>query len=179
MTTAYVGDLGSGQQIYVENLGEQTTVALNQSSAGQQQSQKHSFNTGQWHLPPMLSRTALGWVLQLEAEQGRFFVQLQTGQIQVSTQPPASTSAEVQPLRPVEQEATVRSVEPMQPMQPMQPLKMGNMEMQMNPMQMRMGNMELRMGDSQKTDRHFCTQCGHAVAQGDRFCAQCGHRLES
>lgn len=84
-------------------------------------------------------------------------------------------------------------------------MKMGNMQMSMNPMEMRMGDMELRMGDSSSNrststsassasassqfrspsenaassahPRRFCSQCGAPITLGDRFCASCGTRL--
>ena len=66
-------------------------------------------------------------------------------------------------------------------MEQMEPMKMGNMEMNINPMEMRMGKMKMRMGSSNSTSntKQFCSQCGASVQLDDRFCSSCGHRLNS
>jgi len=38
----YIGNLGAGQQLYIENQGTQTLIMLTSSSTGQQQSQSSS-----------------------------------------------------------------------------------------------------------------------------------------
>jgi zinc-ribbon domain len=183
---AYTSDLGAGQHLTVENQGTQTLVTLNSSTPGQQQSQRSSFETGTWIMTPILLRTAIGLILQLEASQGKTFVLIQGHQVQILPTPPIMTGADILPLH-FEPTDTSTAETPMQPMQPMQPMRMGNMEMQMNPMQMRMGNMELRMNSPAATQdasqpepqstKRFCPQCGQPVDAGDRFCAHCGHQL--
>ncbi|MEW6499127.1 MAG: zinc ribbon domain-containing protein, partial [Cyanobacteriota bacterium] len=62
---AYQCNLDAGQQIIIDNQGEQTAITLTSSGSGQQQSQRTSFTTGIWTSPPVLFRTSTGLVLQL------------------------------------------------------------------------------------------------------------------
>ncbi|WP_275993834.1 zinc ribbon domain-containing protein [Argonema antarcticum] len=175
---AYIGDLGSGQQVYIENQEPQTAITLISSSPGQQQSQSSSFQTGTWTKPPALFRSATGFVLQIEGTEGSRFVRLQANGISSFSETPSLSNAEVIPLQQVEKSPQP----PMQPMKPMEPMKpIGDMEMRMSPnMEMRMGNMEMRMGSVEEetaATKRFCTECGKVVGEVDRFCTHCGHRL--
>jgi hypothetical protein len=177
---SYAGDLDHGQQLYLENAGEQTVLSLSSRAAGQQQTQSSSFQTGSWSAPPTLFRVSGGFILRIESGQRQTFVGIQANQWQLLSNAPSLQAAETVPLRQVNQGE--QSALP--PMQPMQPMKMGDMEMQMNPMQMRMGNMELRMdearspqSESAPAQKQFCSQCGQKIQVGDRFCAYCGHQL--
>jgi hypothetical protein len=174
---AYTSDLAAGQHLNVENQGTQTLITLSSNAPGQQQSQRSGFETGIWIMTPILLRTAIGLILQIEASQGKTFVLIQGNQIQVLTTPPIMTGADILPLH--YEPTDTSTAEPF--IQPMQPMRMGNMEMQMNPMQMRMGNMELRMNNpsSAQINPTFCPQCRNTVNVGDRFCSQCGHRLDN
>ncbi len=210
---AYTCELGPGQRIYLDNIGGQTAVTLYTGNGGQQQQSGSQFTTGAWTTPPEVFRTDQGVVIKLTTAQGVHHLQLQgnqmgwmtgspsLGQAQqmqtsaVSTPPggsmptmepmPAMGSMSPMTLQPI------AAPPPMQPMQPMQPMKMGNMEMNANPMEMRMGNMEMRMGEAfgsspaspsvsapaSANQPKFCSQCGTSVKAGDRFCANCGHQL--
>ncbi|WP_204139339.1 zinc-ribbon domain-containing protein [Halomicronema sp. CCY15110] len=210
---AYTCELGSGQRLYLENVGEQTAVTLASGSAGQQQQSGSQFPTGTWTAPPELFRTQQGVVIQLTTAQGTHHLQLQGNQLGVMSQSPALGNAQqmqmssgvampgnamppMQPMgatQPMPPMSPMQPMEPMQPMQPMQPMKMGNMEMNANPMQMRMGNMAMQMGNAASSSAassntassgaaspgkaKFCSQCGTAVQPSDRFCANCGHQL--
>jgi NADH pyrophosphatase NudC (nudix superfamily) len=195
---AYVSELGTGQQIYLENQGPQTIVTLVSAAAGQQQSQRNGFETGNWHGPPTLLRTAAGLIVRIDADRGQFFVQVQGSGMGLLTTAPALTGADVlslrqvadqhaasssqmEPMEPMKPMEPMEPMKPMQPMQPMEPMRMGDMEMSANPMEMRMGNMHLRMGSPEQQQkpsaRRFCPQCGTGVSPEDRFCASCGHRL--
>ncbi|MGC9502783.1 zinc ribbon domain-containing protein [Baaleninema sp.] len=188
---AYVCELGSNQRVYLDNRGTQTVVTTVSSGAGQQQQSSSGFDTGAWTSPPMMYRTPDGVVLQVRTERGDRTIQIQGQQMQSQTaaQPeriplnevdemPAASEPSMEPMKPME---------PMQPMQPMQPMKMGDMEMNANPMEMRMGNMEMKMGSPPSmggqtggqtgSQRRFCSQCGAPVQAGDRFCGSCGNRL--
>jgi ribosomal protein L32 len=184
---AYLCDLGTGQKVYIENRGTQSAVTLVSSSAGQQQSQRSSFETGEWLVPPTLFRVSTGFVLQLESRQAKTFVTLQPGGMSVLNAAPALIAAQALPMQQVTSETipNINPMPPMQPMQPMEPLKpmppmqMGDMQMRMEPMEMQMGNMRLSMGTLQATPgvKNFCPQCGHKVETSDRFCAHCGNSL--
>jgi hypothetical protein len=187
---AYIANLSTGQQIYIENQGIQTVIMLTSSSHGQQQSQSSSFETGEWIVPPTLFRTPTGVVLRLESASEQRFVQIQANGLSTLSTAPTLSFAEVISLQQVAEPAKSRQssieftpMEPMKPMEPLPPLKMGDMEMSMNPMEMRMGNMQLRMGEaapaSTQVGQRFCTQCGQSVKPSDRFCGSCGHRLTS
>ena len=185
---AYIGNLSSTDQLRVENVGVQTAIALTSSSAGQQQSQGTSLTTGNWVVPPTLFQTATGWILRIEAAQGQFFVQLAAGRINLLPAPPTLLGAEILPLQPVTvtiaSSSSASSMSPMSPLSPMPPMQMGDMQMQLEPMQMRMGNMQMQIGIPASTPapeatQRFCSQCGKAVSLSDRFCAQCGHQLTS
>ena len=198
---AYMCELGSGQRIYLDNVGEQTTITLVSESMGQQQQSGSQFTTGAWTAPPEMLHTEQGIVLQLTTAQGRHHLQIQGSQVGWMSNAPALNNAQqmqvsavsampgnnipsmqpmesMQPMQPMQ---PMGSMQPMQPMQSMQPMKMGNMEMGMQPMQMRMGNMEMRMGDAttKATKPKFCSQCGAPVKPSDRFCANCGHQLSA
>lgn len=180
---AYKTQLGTSQQLYIDNQGEQTLLTLVSSSANQQQSQRSAFPTGEWLMPPALFRLGAAFVLRVESAQGPSFFGIQGQSISALATPPSLKNAEVMPLQQVsEAEAAQQnsvSFSPMEPMQPMQPIKpiepmkMGNMEM-------RMGNMEMRMPGQtpQKSPTQFCPQCGESVGERDRFCRHCGYRLE-
>lgn len=192
---AYTSKLGATGHLTVENRGDRTYITLQSSSGSQQQSQGNSLQTGQWTAPPTLFRTSAGFVLRLEGDRGQQFVQIQSNQIGTLNAPPSLADADVMPMERVQQETSstqssmkpmepMKPMQPMKPMEPMQPMKMGDMEMQSNPMQMRMGDMEMQMGKSSSSSqspagsgKRFCTQCGAPVESSDRFCAACGHRL--
>ncbi|MFB2835268.1 zinc ribbon domain-containing protein [Floridanema evergladense] len=182
----YLGNLGSGQQVYVENQGTQTIVTLFSSSPGQQQSQSNSFTTGSWVKPPALFRTASGAILQIETQSGNHFVSLQTNGMSTLNETPSLSNAENIPLQqteknPISAMPPMPPIQAMEPMKPMEPMRMGNMEMQMSPtMQMRMGSMELKMpsiATGTPAKGGFCTQCGNPITEQDKFCGRCGHQL--
>ncbi len=175
----YTANLGTGQQIWIGNQGTQTTVTLSNGAAGQQQSQRMGFQTGQWIAPPTLFRTAGGFIVQLATAQGDRYLQVQGSSLQGLSAAPNLQAASAVPL----ESGAAPSMPPMPPIQPMQ---MGNMRMQMNPMQMKMGDLELKMGDASSTETptassapNFCAQCGQRLRLGDRFCASCGHQVSA
>jgi NADH pyrophosphatase NudC (nudix superfamily) len=202
---AYTCELGSGQRLYLENVGEQTAVTLASGSAGQQQQSGSQFTTGTWTAPPALFRTQQGVVIQLTTAQGTHHLQLQGNQLGMMSQSPALGNAQqmqmssgvampgnamppMQPMASAQPMQPMQPMAPMEPIQPMQPMKMGNMEMNANPMQMRMGNMEMQMGNAASSSAasssaastskaKFCSQCGSPVQPSDRFCSSCGHQL--
>lgn len=187
--TAYRCDLNRGQQIYFENQGTQTTIRLLSTGIGQQQSTSSSFETGKWHVPPTVYRTEAGFIIQIKAEQGQRFIQVQAHTMSVLNASPSLSGADSLPIQQVETATGTQSnstIPPMEPMKPMEPIKTGNMQMNTRPMEMRMGNMEMRMGEPLKLNtpsapkqsvKNFCPQCGSKVEAGDRFCSNCGNRL--
>jgi len=48
----YASDIGNGQQLLVQNDGDDTQVAMSSGDSGQQQSQSTGFTTGGWSRPP-------------------------------------------------------------------------------------------------------------------------------
>ncbi len=205
---AYQFNLGSGQQIVVQQQGEQTAIGLSSHGAGQQQQQQSTVTTGQWQEPPMLFQTGGGFVLRLVGSQGTTVVQIEASGLQLlsSAAVPNLADAAAVPGQEVADAAglqvgqarfdmePMQPMKPMPPMEPMKPMQMGNMSMQMNPMRMQMGDMKLEMGSEsssqsspsmsspsreQPQSQRFCTQCGQPVAASDRFCAQCGHQLSA
>lgn len=175
MTASYRCDLGDGQQIVIENQGTQTVVAQMSAGAGQQQSQRSSFTTGSWQMPPTLFRTTTGVILRVEAADGQFFMGLHGQYVGLLQTPPLLAGAEVLPVRQVAAAHGSVVATPLETMQPMQPLK------PLEPMRMQMGTMQMQMhmgtAESTQEDQRFCGQCGHAAAVADRFCTRCGHRL--
>ncbi len=170
----YTANLGTGQQIWIGNQDTQTIIGLSSANAGQQQSQQTGFQTGQWIAPPMLFRTASGFIVQLATAQGDRYLQVQGSSLQGLSAAPDLAAASAVPL----ESGTAPA------MQPMQPMQMGNMRLQMHPMQMQMGDLELRMGhvnpaetSAAGTTPNFCTQCGQRLQVGDRFCASCGSAI--
>lgn len=168
-----------GQQVYVENQEIQTIVSLTSNGSSQQQSQRNSFTTGSWILPPTLFRTANGFVLRIEGTQAQVFVSLQANGMSTLATAPSLVDVDVLPLQQVaaESHSTSQPLESMRPMEPIQPMEMKPMP----PMQMQMGNMRMQMGTPELTQsaKRFCSQCGHGVGKSDRFCSECGNRLSS
>lgn len=182
---AYIADLGNGQALMIENVGIQTVLSLISQSAGQQQSQQMSVSLGEWSAMPMLFKTPGGVIIQIESQTQRSFVRLQSNSISLLSDMPLLIGAETIPLREAPRSASsmgastsssMPPMSPMEPMKPMEPLRMGNMEMRMEPMEMKMGDMQLRMGAS--TQAKFCPQCGTSVKPNDRFCSNCGTKLD-
>jgi hypothetical protein len=181
----YLGNLGTNQQLYLENRGSQTMITLVSSSSGQQQSQSSSLETGSWTAPPSLFRSDGNFVLRIDSVQGQHFIQLQASGFNSLQTAPSLINADVLPLQKIAETATSsQSSVKFQPMEPMKPMNFGDMSIGVNPMEMRMGNMYMRMPENSKLEsssqenQHFCTQCGNLVKTGDRFCAHCGHKLE-
>jgi len=180
---AYIGELGAGSSIYIENQDNQTIVTAVTSLPGQQQQTSHSLTTGHWTTSPELFRSPECAVIKVGTTQGNYYLQVQSHQIsQVEMMPPQHTLKPI-PLQQVVQ-APKATIPPMSPMPAMPPLAMDNMFMNMQPMQMRMGNMHMSVGTASTTSHSsthnrnkFCRQCGTAVEAADKFCANCGHRL--
>jgi hypothetical protein len=91
---AYTCDLGSGQRLYLDNVGQQTAVTLASGGPGQQQQSGSQFTTGAWTHPPELFRTAQGVVVKLTTAQGPHYLQLQGNQWGSSTSGPNMASAQ-------------------------------------------------------------------------------------
>jgi hypothetical protein len=201
ISMAFLCELGSGHNIYLDNQGNQTIITSMIGSPGQQQQSSSSVGTGNWTAPPEMYRTPHGAILKITTAQGEHFIQVQGSSMssmtsapslsgsqqmqmnQVAGTPGASSIPAMEPMQPI---APMGSMQPLPSMQPMQPMKMGNMEMGGSPMEMRMGNMHLSMGSpsveptvepTQPKGRRFCSQCGAATQPDDRFCSSCGHKL--
>ncbi|MBW4443014.1 MAG: zinc ribbon domain-containing protein [Plectolyngbya sp. WJT66-NPBG17] len=170
----YIANLGQGQSLAIENAGTQTLITWESRSAGQQQSQQMSLSLGKWSASPMVFKTTSGFILQVESNQRSYYVRLQSNSISLLSEVPLMLGALEVPLRYV---ADSKAPE----MKPLEPLRMGNMSMRMEPMEMNMGNLNLSMATSTSQSSHstsrFCSQCGREVKEDDRFCSQCGTKL--
>ena len=175
---AYQATLNGTQQVTIINQGKQTQIILMASSPGQQQSQSSSFTTGTWVKPPQLFSTNQGFILQINGEQGQYFILIQANGIQTINGVPTLQNASLVQLENIA-DPTSQTPTGFKPMQPMQPMRMGNMSMDINSMSMQMGNMSLNLGNPSKTtvSKVFCAQCGVEAKSGDRFCRSCGHDL--
>jgi zinc-ribbon domain len=181
---AYMCEISPNQRVYVENQGNSTIVTLMTGGPGQQQQASNSFQTGHWVAPPEMFTVSQGAAIKIATTQGEHYIRIQGGSMTLGNDSGVAASQQMQMYQ-----ADAPSAPSMAPMQPMQPMKMGNMEIDNNPMEMRMGNMHLRMGEpiqtaqsastsqSAQPTRKFCSQCGVAVEPSDRFCSSCGHRL--
>jgi hypothetical protein len=196
---AYMCEIGSGHRIYLDNQGTQTILTSMMGNLGQQQQSSSSMSTGTWTMPPEVYNTPHGCVVKIFSAQGEHFIQVQgssmssmsgapaLGQAQqmqmspVGDVPGATAVPAMEPIQPMTPMVPMQPMTPLQPMQPIQPMKMGDMEMGMNPMEMRMGNMRLSMGSTTETSaklvQRFCSQCGAHTEPEGRFCSSCGHKL--
>ncbi|MDB6150274.1 MAG: hypothetical protein JWQ44_1722 [Chthoniobacter sp.] len=181
----YVCDLENGQELHVENDGDQTSIGVGSSSEGQQQSQSNGFQTGKLSGEPLFFRLKKEFILQLSAKDGDRFFRVRGSQVQSLKSAPDLQDAEKLRFRkaakgagmkPMEPMKPMRPMKPMEPMKPMRPMK----EMRaMRPMEMRMGDMQMSMGGAaaRPAAKNFCTQCGQPLAKTDRFCGGCGHEV--
>jgi zinc-ribbon domain len=189
---AYMCEISPNRQVYIDTQGNNTIVTLMTGGPGQQQQASNSFQTGDWVSPPEIFTVPLGAVIKLHTTQGEHYVQIQGGSMTLGSASSVAASQQMQ-MQQADTPAAP-SMTPMQPLKPMQPMKMGNMEINNNPMEMRMGNMHMQMGhmrmgepiqsaqsaspsQSAQPTRKFCSQCGVSVEPSDRFCSSCGHRL--
>ncbi|MEB3291721.1 MAG: zinc ribbon domain-containing protein [Synechococcales bacterium] len=169
----YRCDLGSGQVLQVENLGDRTRVTLACQQAGQQQQATSMFSTGRWVDVPQVVAMPQGFEVHLFTAQGVMTVQIQgmmmqamptqvaVGNPSVAGNPlPLQTVASQEKSAP-ESPAPESKIPPMAPMAPMTPmapmppmtmgqmkmgnLQMGDMQMSLNPMEMRMGNLQMSL----------------------------------
>ncbi|MGB8702731.1 MAG: zinc-ribbon domain-containing protein [Thermosynechococcaceae cyanobacterium] len=159
-------------------------------SPGQQQQSSSTVQTGPWTAPPELYRVPHGAVLKITTAQGAHYIQVQGSSMSTLSGVPTLAGAQQMQVQQTTSPPAA-PMSPMQPMQPIQPMRMGNMEMNLNPMEMRMGNMEMRMGNNPQPApqaapqaasqpiRRFCSQCGTPVEPSDRFCSSCGHQLQA
>lgn len=187
---AYQIEVQPGQQLLIENIGSQTVITLTSSGLGQQQQSSQSVHTGTWTAPPTAYRTASGVIIHMQTTEGDRTLAIQQNQIQmtsgtspISGRPVSMQESAAPSTSPMPSMEPMKPMKPMEPMKPMGTLKMGNMQMSMNPMEMQMGDMKLSMNTPEADEstpastRRFCTQCGTQVKPSDRFCGHCGHQL--
>lgn len=169
---AYLATLSNTQQLAIAARGSQTQISLTTSSQGQQQSQSSSFTTGEWNSKPRLFDLRDGFVLQIDAQNGTHYLQIQQNNIATISHP-----ANLNDYPQIELQSIANRDRPLEfkPMSPMQPMQMGKMSMDLNSMSMQMGDMSLNLNSD--TVKQFCSQCGTEAKAGDRFCRSCGHEL--
>ena len=123
---AYRTELGSGQTIFLEQQGEQTSVQVH----GDGQSQSSRFRTGAWQHPPRLYRVNGRLLLELRAEPLVYYA-LEEGGLHSLNEAPTLEGAEQLGLNEVPdgsgdvelKPAELKPMEKMEPMAPMKPLK--------------------------------------------------------
>jgi NADH pyrophosphatase NudC (nudix superfamily) len=175
----YAADLGQGQRLTIENVGTQTVLTWESHSPGQQQSQQMSLSLGAWVAMPKLFKTHSNFILQIESQRTSY-VRLQANGISLLSEVPLMLGSQEIPF-----ERVTTPTPKMPEIKPLEPLRMGNMTMSMEPMEMRMGNMNLRMEttassqSSSASGTQFCSQCGTKVKENDRFCSHCGTNLKN
>jgi hypothetical protein len=168
---AIYSELGTGQRLYLDNQGNQTIVTLSSGGVGQQQQASSHFQTGAWTADPTVYQTPSGILVTITTATGTHSIQIQGSSASWLSETPPRGNATQLASHPVADHPADFSP------QPLQPLKMGNMEMSFQPMQMKMGNMSMSMDTPNTTKRQFCSQCGTKVSESDRFCSHCGHQL--
>jgi len=125
----YKADLPGGQKLLIAQEEGQTRISLQSDGDGHQR-QASSFSTGAWKQSPTLFKSAKGAVLQIEAEQGQFFFQLEDNAIHRLNDAPATKEAHTLPLQKASdgdvEQPTFKAMEPMEPMKPLQSMKPSN-----------------------------------------------------
>lgn len=111
-----------GSTLSIENEGGQTTVHLGSSSAGQQQGQSTSFNTGEWSGEPTLFQKGQDLLVVLPTRNGDQGLRVSGTQIQHEQGSPATDGAEQLSFRKTDGKSTPK-MKPMEPMKPMAPMK--------------------------------------------------------
>ena len=128
---AYLCELSSNQQVYLENQDRQTSVTLKSSGSGQQQQASSSFETGRWSAPPQAFKASEGVVIKIYTDHGEQILKIQGSSVTMAQAADLSTSQQL-PVQSVD--APKSSMKPMEPMEPMQMGSMAPMEF-MKPMQ--------------------------------------------
>ncbi|HEX8465955.1 MAG TPA: zinc ribbon domain-containing protein [Abditibacterium sp.] len=185
---AYQTKLPSGENLIIENQGDQTRLTFASGTSSQRQSQRSGFSSGAWTQPPTLFQLRGGLILRIEAEKSHYLHLEGHGMRHLETAPDLR-NAELLPLQRAEStETDSHPIPPMKPLEPMKPMA------PMKPMEMRLGSMHMSMGNASETAppippappskndstrAAFCTQCGQRAEEADRFCARCGHELRA
>ena len=182
---SYTHELENGQELVLENDGEETLVSLGSGSESQQQSQATGFDTGKWSKAPTLFRLKKDLVLRLETKDGPQFIRVRGESIQrVKSEPDLETAEKLQ-LKKSDKSAGMKPMQPMKPLKGMKPMKpLGPMKPMtpMRPMEMRIGDMQMSMGrgaQDAEPEQRFCTKCGKPLSEGDRFCGSCGNKISA
>ena len=119
-TMSYAYKMENGQQLLVDNEGDQTRVALARGEgSSQSQSQGATFDTGSWSKPPALLRAGQDLILRVEAKGGMRFIRVRDNDIQLLNNEPDLGQAEELDLSQSDQPAGMKPMEPMKPMKPM------------------------------------------------------------
>jgi hypothetical protein len=120
----YACNIGNGQQLLIQNDGDNTQVALSSGDSGQKQNQSTGFTTGEWSKPPELFRTHENLVLRVEGKNSVQFIGIHGDQIESMRSEPKLENAEKLTLRESNENiARMKPMEPMKAMKPMEPMK--------------------------------------------------------
>lgn len=121
----YKGKLKSGEELLVQNDGEQTHIEVRSGDSTSHSSQSSGFDAGKWKGTPKLWAMEDGAVLQIETEQNSEFYKIVEHGIQHLEAAP--DLQEAKPLELVESDETVSEVS-LEQMPPMKPLEMKPLE---------------------------------------------------
>ena len=116
---AYQADIGSGQTLYIEQQGQQTTLRV----SGDGQRQGVGVQTGAAKAPPRLLKLNGDLLLELG---GPVYYAVGGGQLRSLESPPSLDGAEEVALNEVpdgSDEGVMKPMEPIKPLEPMKPLK--------------------------------------------------------
>jgi hypothetical protein len=117
---SYAYKMENGQQLLVDNEGDQTRVSLGQGEGGsQQQSQGNSFDTGAWSKAPALFQAGQDLILRVETKNGARFIRVRGHDLQLLNNEPDLGQAEQLNLSESDQPAGMKPMKPMEPMKPM------------------------------------------------------------
>jgi hypothetical protein len=118
----YKGQLNTGEEILLQNDGEQTHIQLQSGEDGKRESQGSGFETGKWKKTPILYSSGEGAVLRIESGEGEAFVAITRHGINRLSEAPNLEGSEEIALSETDEKLPEMHMKPMAPMKPMKPL---------------------------------------------------------
>jgi hypothetical protein len=115
--------LKTGQEILLQNDGDQTHIQLQSGDDSSRESQGTSFKTGKWAKAPSLFTTKEGAVLQVETDKEPVFFAIGKNSIDHLDTAPDLDGADKVELKETDEAPTSVDIKPMAPMKPMKPME--------------------------------------------------------